>query len=182
MSTYQTLVGTIWLAKRGKKCWIRVSKWRFLGKGGVKTPLETSAWEANLDLLESPIPQRQDHSQTIYGQPLFYHWWSWSVTMVWNDPAMVKLWLDHGQPNHCQPYTFNGTNLTMVDHEQNYQRRDFNLWTVYDHGNTTITWLKIFKVKKTPWYNMINHVQGKSQTWNNIASDSHVWLWSKGHV
>ena len=55
------------------------------------------------------------------------------------------------------------------------------LWTVYDYRNTSITWLKIFKVKKTPWYNMTNHVQGKSQTWNNIASDSHVWLGSKGH-
>ena len=43
------------------------------GAGAVKTPLETHAREANLDLLESPIPQRQDHSQTIYGQPLFYH-------------------------------------------------------------------------------------------------------------
>ena len=35
------------------------------GGGGVKTPLETPASEANLDLLESPIPLRQDHSQTI---------------------------------------------------------------------------------------------------------------------
>ena len=35
------------------------------GEGGVKTPLETPASEANLDLLESPIPLRQDHSQTI---------------------------------------------------------------------------------------------------------------------
>ena len=34
------------------------------GRGGVKTTLETSAWKANLDLLESPIPQRQYHSQT----------------------------------------------------------------------------------------------------------------------
>ena len=57
----------------GKKCWIRVSRWRFLGRGAVKTPLETPAWEANLDLLKSPIPRRQDHSQTIYGQPLFHH-------------------------------------------------------------------------------------------------------------
>ena len=31
---------------------------------GVKTTLETSAWEANPDLLESPIPQRQYHSQS----------------------------------------------------------------------------------------------------------------------
>ena len=44
-----------------------------LGRSGIKTPQETPAWEANLDLLESPIPLRQDHSQTIYGQPLFYH-------------------------------------------------------------------------------------------------------------
>ena len=36
------------------------------GEGGVKTPLETPASEANLDLLESPIPLRQDHSQTIW--------------------------------------------------------------------------------------------------------------------
>ena len=35
------------------------------GGGGVKTPLETPASEANLDLLESPIPLLQDHSQTI---------------------------------------------------------------------------------------------------------------------
>ena len=103
---------------------------------------------------------------------------------------MVNLWLDHGQPNDCQPYTFNGTNLTMVDHEQNYQRRDFvnRVWSWRQWpciiekaatANTSITWLTIFKVKKTPWYNMINHVQGKTQTWNNITSDSHVWLWIK---
>ena len=35
------------------------------GEGGSKDSLETPAWEANLDLLESPIPLRQDHSQTI---------------------------------------------------------------------------------------------------------------------
>ena len=34
--------------------------------GGVKTPLETPASEANLDLLESPIPLLQDHSQTTW--------------------------------------------------------------------------------------------------------------------
>ena len=33
------------------------------GEGEVKTPLETHASEANLDLLESPIPLRQYHSQ-----------------------------------------------------------------------------------------------------------------------
>ena len=52
------------------------------GEGGIKIPLETPAQEANLDLLESPIPLFQDHSQTIYGQLFFYHWWSWSATMV----------------------------------------------------------------------------------------------------
>ena len=39
-------------------------------------------------------------------------------------------------------------------------------------ANNSITWMKIFKVKKRPKYNMINHDQGKSQTWNNITSDS----------
>ena len=39
----------------------------------MKTPLETPAWEANLDLLGSLIPLRHDHNETIYGQPLFYH-------------------------------------------------------------------------------------------------------------
>ena len=43
------------------------------GEGGIKIPLETPAREANLDLLESPIPLFQDHSQTIYGQLFFYH-------------------------------------------------------------------------------------------------------------
>ena len=56
------------------------------GEGGggcsVKTPLETPAWETNLDLLESPVPLCQDDSQTMYGQPLFYHYGSWSATMV----------------------------------------------------------------------------------------------------
>ena len=50
-----------------------LSRRRFLGRGRVKTSLETPAREANLDLLESLIPLRQDHSQTIYGQQLFYH-------------------------------------------------------------------------------------------------------------
>ena len=63
------------------------------GEGGVKTLLETPAWEANLDLLESPIPQRQDHSQTIYGQaivfPLLDHFKPWQLTMIINDKTMA---------------------------------------------------------------------------------------------
>ena len=110
--------------KTTKKCSFRVSWWRFLGRGGVKTPLETPASEANLDLLESPIPLRQDHSQTIWST-IVLSLMIMPATMVQNDPAVVKLWLDHGQTNHCQPYTFNGTNLTMVDHKQNYQGWDF---------------------------------------------------------
>ena len=155
--------------KTTKKRSFRVSWWRFLGRGGVKTPLETPASEANLDLLESPIPLRQDHSQTIWSIIVLslmimtsYHGSKWSSsgkTMAWpwsNKPlsTIYVQWhkFDHGRPETtlprlglCEPCMIMET-MAMYNIEKAAT------------ANNSITWLKIFKVNKTQWYNMIDHV------------------------